>query len=124
MIRRRELSEDQALSAIENGEFPQEVTAAARCVVVVMSQDWCPQWTAMDAYLSALEKGGNGGEQIEVFGLLYNKVSYFGDFRRFKEKTWGNYQVPYVRYYKNGQLVDQSNFVPRAEFLRRCGLES
>jgi hypothetical protein len=122
MVRRAELTEKQARFAIDHGEYPDEVTCAASCVAVVMTQDWCPQWTAMDAYLRSLEKnGGDEGEQtIEVYELIYNTVSYFNEFRRFKEKKWSNYQIPYVRYYRDGKLVGESNFVMKDDFLRRC----
>ena len=36
-----------------------------------------------------------------------------------KEKTWGNYSIPYVRYYRDGDLVNESNFVSRRGFLKR-----
>jgi hypothetical protein len=39
----------------------------------------------------------------------------------FKEDVLGNQQVPYVRFYRDGKLVRQSNWVPRAAFAAMLG---
>ena len=125
MIIRQDLTRSQAERAMDEGEFDESVTAAAPRVAVVLSQDWCGQWTAMDRYLSELSAAGGeprgegqgSGEQIVVFHLVYNTVEYFHAFMGFKETVWRNALIPYVRYYRNGRLVGQSNYVSQNQFL-------
>ena len=38
---------------------------------------------------------------------------------QFKETHFGNYEIPYIRYYKNGTLVSESNYTTSADFLAR-----
>ena len=117
MVNQRELTEQQARDAIEAGELPREVIGSAPRVAVILTQDWCPQWAAMDSYLAEMEDR----EDLLVYFLLYNRVAFFRDFMRFKEQVWHNYEIPYVRYYRDGELAGDSNFVPRKAFLSRLG---
>jgi len=120
MIVRKDLSRAQAEYAMEHGEFDESVTAAAARVAVVLSQDWCGQWAAMNRYLDELAASEGGGtDAAVVFHLLYNRVDYLQEFLNLKEKTWRNALIPYVRYYHRGRLVRESNYVSQQEFLRR-----
>jgi hypothetical protein len=119
MIIRKALTRTQAEHAMRHGEFDDSVTAAAPKVAVVLTQDWCGQWMAMDTYLDQLAGSDPGSDgNLTVFHLVYNTVDYFQDFLRFKEGTWGNALIPYVRYYRDGRLVGESNFVSQGQFLR------
>jgi hypothetical protein len=92
------------------------VRAASRLVAVVLTQDWCGQWAAMDGYLG--EMGARNPElELAVFQLEYNRVDYFQEFLRFKEQVLGNAVIPYVRYYRDGLLIGQSNYVSERQFL-------
>ncbi len=116
MIRRLELTGEQAAFAMRQGEFGEEVRAASRLVAVVLTQDWCGQWAAMDGYLA--EMGSRHPElDLTIFLLEYNRVSYFQEFLSFKEQVLGNRVIPYVRYYRDGSLVGQSNYVSERQFL-------
>jgi hypothetical protein len=116
LIRRRELSREQAAQAMREGEFGAEVRGASALVAVVLTQDWCGQWAAMDSYLRELERRGLELE-VTVFQLEYNRVDYFQEFLRFKEQVLGNAVIPYVRYYRDGKLSAQSNYVSERQFL-------
>jgi hypothetical protein len=116
MIRRRELSREQAAAAMRAGEFDDSVRNASRQVAVVLTQDWCGQWAAMDDYLGELDANHPELELI-VFQLEYNRVDYFQEFLHFKEEVLGNDAIPYVRYYRDGALVGQSNYVSERQFL-------
>lgn len=107
MLVKKEITSEQAAHAISTGEFANEVISSAKNVILVMTQDWCPQWTNMKSWLYNLETP----EDVIIFELVYNKVQYFYDFLNFKEKIWNNYEVPYLRYYKDGVLIKQSNYV-------------
>ena len=116
MIRRLELTGEQAAFAMRQGEFDQGVRGASQLVAVVLTQDWCGQWAAMDGYLA--EMGSRRPElDLTVFLLEYNRVSYFQEFLNFKEQVLGNRVIPYVRYYRDGSLVGQSNYVSERQFL-------
>ena len=101
---------------MENRELPDEVKNASRHVAVVLTQGWCPQWTMMKRYLEGMKKEATELD-LTVFTLIYDGVDYFDEFRDFKEAVWQNYQIPYVRYYTEGTLVAESNYVPARRFL-------
>jgi len=111
MINRHEITREQAFYAIENGEFSGDVLTHEN-VVVIMTQDWCPQWINMNRWIYSLESDKN----MEIFELVYNKTNYYKDFVRFKESTFGNPSVPYLRFYKNGRLVNETNYVNMQRF--------
>lgn len=95
---------------MSEGEFPESVRLAAPKVVVIMTQDWCGQWKDMQAYLP--EFAGEAAIFVEEHNLL-------PDFQRimhFKEEVLGNREIPYLRFYRHGQLVRESNWLPRASF--------
>jgi hypothetical protein len=118
MTKRKQLSEDQAKHAMETRELPGDVVEDAENVAVVLTQGWCPQWTAMKGWLSDYERNGKpSGREIVVYEFVYDQSAVFEDFRRFKESVWNNYQIPYVRYYKNGVLAGESNYVSARRFL-------
>lgn len=116
-IFRRSLTEQHARTAMAEGEFAAEVRNSRECVAIVLTQDWCPQWTAMRQWFS--ENGGAGEPEIDVWELEYNREPYGGEFMHFKERELGNDLIPYVRYYRNGVLVGESNYVSRDQFISR-----
>jgi hypothetical protein len=96
---------------VDSGEFPPEVLMAAASVAVVMTQDWCPQWTAMRSWLERFER-----EDTVVWYVEYNREPSGERFMRFKEDSFGNRLIPYVRYYRNGTLVAQGNYTDELGF--------
>ena len=115
MVRRDKLAEEQAMYAIQHGDFPEELRKSQKNVAVVMTQDWCPQWGAMSTWLDTLKEDDL---QLDIYILLYNRERYFEEFLHFKETSWRNDLVPYVRYYTEGKFVGESNYVSRSEFLK------
>ncbi len=113
-MKRKIISKKQALDAIQNSEFGRDVIASNQKVAVVMTQDWCYQWTNMKNWMDSL--GDIGG--LDIYELVYSAVDYFNDFLHLKEETWGNDQIPYVRYYLDGLLIHSSNYVGENDFLR------
>jgi hypothetical protein len=111
----RKLSRKECLALIESGEFGPELIGAADEVAIVLTQSWCPQWAWMRSYLEKL----SWGAEREAFWVEYDLEDFFEPLMRFKEATFGNDQVPYVRYYKGGRLVAESNFIDQGGFLRR-----
>lgn len=104
-----QMSPQQARDAVEKGEFGRDIVEAADKVAVVLTQSWCPQWHEMRRFAA-------GFQEAAVFFLEYDKTDFFDEFRGFKEETFGNDEIPYVRYYRSGKLVAQSNAVPEEQF--------
>jgi hypothetical protein len=106
----RTLSDADLTRTIESGEFPEEVRLAAEKVVVVLTQDWCPDWHAMDAFLPSFE------DKAAIFVLQYNQHKDFQKIMTFKEDVFQNREIPYLRYYHQGQLIVATNQLPRGTF--------
>jgi hypothetical protein len=106
----RPLTKDQLDALLKDGDFPESVRLAAPKVVVVMTQDWCGQWANMAAYLPDF------ADKAAIFTVEYNRLPDFERIMHFKETVFRNGQVPYLRFYRDGKLVRQSNWVPRGAF--------
>ena len=111
----RTLTQEQLDALLSEGEFPESVRLAAPKVVVVMTQDWCGQWSTLAAYLPDF-----AGEAA-IFTVEYNLLPDFERIMSFKEDVLNNQQVPYLRFYRDGKLVRQSNWLPRASFAAMLG---
>jgi len=112
MINKIKLSKDQVFKVIEKGEFDKEIILSKDLVVVVMTQDWCPQWVNMKKWIYAVDIN----KDVDVYELLYNGTEYFNEFMNFKENAWRNLEIPYLRFYKNGKLVEETNYINKEEF--------
>ena len=90
----------------------EDILNSAEKVAIVLTQDWCPQWLSMQRWLPTIE-----GTDVRVYYLCYNKKQFFNEFLRVKEGHFNNNKIPYVRYYKNGKFIDDSNAVDKELFL-------
>lgn len=111
MISRHEITKEQALYAMENGEFGSDVLSGEN-TVVILTQHWCPQWINMKGWIYGLE----ADKEINIYELVYNKTDFYRGFMEFKEKVLGNSLVPYLRFYKNGKLAVETNYVNKERF--------
>ncbi|MGL4370785.1 MAG: hypothetical protein ACRCUT_14100, partial [Spirochaetota bacterium] len=109
-----ELTDEQIRGAVESGEFGGDVTGAAENVAVVMSQDWCPQWLIVKRWLEQLPESCG----IRIFVTVYNQKDYYHEFMHFKETVFGNREIPYIRYYRNGALIKETNYTSKGFFLK------
>ena len=115
----RVLTETECLTAMEKGDFDlPELTGrkADAKAAVVLTQSWCPQWKAMKSYLPDVEKSL---PDLKIFYIEYDLASFCDEFMAFKENTFGNREIPYVRYYMDGKCKSWSNFVSLEGFLHR-----
>lgn len=106
----RTLSDDVIARTLEEGEFPDEVRSAAEKVVVILTQDWCPDWHAMETFLPAYE------DQAAIYVLEYNRHPDFETIMHFKEDVFNNREIPYLRYYHQGRFITATNRLPRGTF--------
>jgi hypothetical protein len=109
------LTEADCRFAMKSGEFSNDIVGSARFVAVVLTQSWCPQWVWMRSYLDGMAKNAD----TAIFWLEYNKEPFFEQFLEFKENIFGNMEVPYVRYYREGVLERESNFTDKGGFLAK-----
>ncbi|MFZ2782683.1 MAG: hypothetical protein WAZ99_07415 [Rectinemataceae bacterium] len=112
------LTETQCRTAIARGEFADETRKAAPHTAIVLSQSWCPQCMWMRGYLDAIA----AVPDVAIFWVEYDRESFFDDFREFKENVFGNFEIPYVRYYRDGILIRESNYVDKSGFAQRLGV--
>ena len=114
---RTKITEEQAAKIMAAGEIPPEMSSISSRVAVVLTQSWCPQWGAMDAYLSQMHDASSPETaDLTVFSLCYDLLPFSGDFTRFKETRFSNNQIPFVLYYRDGELKNTSNYVSVAGF--------
>jgi len=106
----RTLSDDQIAQTLRDGEFPPEIRNAAEKVLVILTQDWCHDWHAMEKFVP------DYGGQAALFLLVYNLHPDFEKIREFKEDVFGNREIPYLRYYYRGNLIAKTNQLPRRTF--------
>jgi hypothetical protein len=108
------LTARQCTEAMAAREFGPELRTAAPAVAIVLTQSWCPQWGWMRSYLETLP----ADPDLAVFWVEYDLEDFFEPFMAFKEEVFGNREVPYVRYYREGKLLRESNFIDKGGFLR------
>ncbi len=116
MLERSTLSHDQARKAIKDGNFPNDVTEASEAVILVLTQSWCPQWMFMKMSLKGLGKGPKD-MNVTLITYEYDRSPHFNEFMNFKEGTFRNWEVPYVRLYKKGKLVADGNHLPAGRMI-------
>lgn len=107
-----EITDVQAEYIIDKKEIPAEIINAGEKVAVVLTQNWCPQWVAMKMWLPRVD------DDIKIFYQCYNVKAYSYKLMKVKESIFGNDLIPYVRYYRNGKLTKESNYVGKNDFLK------
>lgn len=118
MIQLQQLTREQAERTIVEQELPAELRSVDRFTALVATQDWCPDWHAVSRWLESHASNGRPEDiDITVFTVEYNTLDCFESFLEMKEHTWQNYFIPYIRYYVDGELIDESNSVSADEFV-------
>jgi len=107
------LTAAQCAEAMRGKDFGPEIRGAAELVAVVLTQGWCPQWKMMTFWLDAAVVAAGA----RSFYLVYDEEDFYEPFMTWKEDVLGNRSVPYVRYYRGGVLVAESNYVSKDGFL-------
>lgn len=120
----RKITEAEARYAMAHGEFAESIHKSAPSVAVILTQSWCPQWRFMkaylpqvDAYLNEDARAKGNDESTHIYYLEYDIEDWYEEFLPFKENTFKNWEVPYVRYYREGRLTGESNFIADKGFI-------
>ena len=115
------LTEADCKTAMETGDFDPALVAGT-AAAVILTQSWCPQWASMKTFLPKVEAEL---ENVKIFYVEYDIEKWEGivneDFMKFKESTFGNRDIPYVRYYIDGVYTRDSNFISPDGFKSRLG---
>ncbi|MCX7788579.1 MAG: hypothetical protein N2442_12895 [Spirochaetes bacterium] len=110
-MKRIPLTEEDARQILDTGSIPDRILCSASAVAVVLTQSWCPQWLVMDDYLHRWASEEPDGEDVQVYHLEYDRLPFFSRFLAWKEETFKNYDIPYVRFYRKGTFVGDANFL-------------
>ena len=109
MIRR--LTENECRAAMEAGDFDAALVSGP-AAAIILTQSWCPQWRSMQAYLPKIEETLG---DVKIYYVEYDIEKWQNldndAFMSFKENTYRNREIPYVRYYKNGVFNRDSNYI-------------
>ena len=117
------LTREECFFAVEHGEFAEEIRGKTPKTAIILTQSWCPQWTAMHRYLNEAEKKAHDASiDLSIFFIEYDKESWFEEFMVFKENEFKNREIPYVRYYQDGKCIKDSNFISLHGFLGHLGI--
>jgi hypothetical protein len=120
----RKLTEDECRYAIANGDFAESLVKG-KVAVIILTQSWCPQWTAVSSYLKEAEKRAAEkiGTDINIYTIEYDIAEWqqlgHEDFMTFKEDTFKNREIPYIRYYRDGVFSGDSNYLSLDGFLSK-----
>lgn len=114
------LTETECKEAMAAGDFSEAVRTAAPAVALILTQGWCHEWRFMNAYLADAER--TVGDRALIRYIEYDNEPFFEEFMTFKEDVFGNREVPYVRYYRDGKLVAETNYISKQGFLAKLGI--
>jgi len=111
----KKLTREDISNVIKNKEFDQKIINSAKNTAVIMTQSWCSQWNMVKNWINDLPDD----PELDIFVVIYDLENYYESFMSFKENVFGNYEIPYIRYYIDGKLVDESNFIGKEGFLKK-----
>lgn len=111
MVKLIELEDNDSQKALESGEFSQKLINSSPRVIIILTQSWCPDWWAQKLVFK--DKEIEEREDLKVYFLEYDRKAYRSEFTAFKERVFGNGQIPYLRFYRNGKFEISSNYSGR-----------
>ena len=115
----RKLTEAECRAAMENNGFDAALVAGP-AAAIILTQSWCPQWTAMKKYLPQVEAAM---DEVRLYYVEYDVEPWENleheAFMHFKETAFNNREIPYVRYYQNGVYSRDSNYISLDGFKSR-----
>ena len=114
------VDENVIIDLMKAGEFPEQIINSAEYVLVILTQSWCSQWKAMKGWIPVLmEQGDLDRFPFDCYLFIYNTSSIFETFRTYKETVFNNDEIPYIRWYRNGELKSTSNYIGKHGFVKK-----
>ena len=100
---------------MDQGGIPESIRKSSDRVAVVFTQSWCGDWHLMRRYIKKIEE-----PSLEVFYIEYDNKPFFEEIKSFKERVFKNGMIPYIQYFRAGELVNDSNLIWRRKgFMKR-----
>lgn len=110
MLTFKKIDDKEMQNIIDTKEVSDNIKNASENVLAIFTQDWCGDWKGLERELKANEE--KSPVDITIFICLYNESHLYESFMNFKENTWNNELIPYLRYYKKGELLKDGNHLP------------
>lgn len=110
----KKITNEQALQMISEKAISKDLIENSEITVFAFTQHWCPQWTIMVSYFDSIIAEY---PSLTIYTFEYDKEPCFNEFMNFKENVLKNSLVPFMRYYNKGQLVNESNFCMKEDFI-------
>ena len=110
MLTFKNIDDKEMQNIIDSKEVSDNIKNASENVLAIFTQDWCGDWKGLERELKANEE--NSPVDITIFICLYNESPLYESFMNFKENTWKNELIPYLRYYKKGEFIKDTNHLP------------
>ena len=103
MINFETMNDSNLRYILDHDDIENAIINSDENVMVVFTEDWNSDWKDMDKDLMDNQKTEE--VDINVYIATYNQNLLFEPFREFKENVWNSHSVPYIRYYKKGELI-------------------
>lgn len=110
MLTFKEIDDKEMQNIIDTKEVSENIKNASENVLAIFTQDWCGDWKGLERELN--NNKDNSNIDITIFICMYNQSSLYETFMNFKESIWQNELIPYLRYYKNGNFIKDTNHLP------------
>ena len=110
MLTFKKIDDKEMQNIIDTKEVSDNIKNASENVLAIFTQDWCGDWKGLERELKANEE--KSPVDITIFICLYNESPLYESFMNFKENTWNNELIPYLRYYKKCKLLKDGNHLP------------
>ncbi|MCG8569515.1 MAG: thioredoxin family protein [Spirochaetes bacterium] len=109
---------EEIKKAIEHREFDQVLLQSHKQLVLILTQSWCSQWHYMEQWINELLKEDEPDlKNVKIMKYVYDQSPLFSDFLDLKEDQWNNRAIPYLRFYRNGKIITECNYIPKDRFL-------
>ncbi|WP_295158946.1 hypothetical protein [uncultured Brachyspira sp.] len=105
----KDIDDKEMQNIIDTKEVSDNIKKDAENVLAVFTQDWCGDWNNLKRELDANK---DNSIDITIFICMYNQSPLYEPFMNFKETVWNNGLIPYLRYYKNGSFIKDTNHLP------------
>lgn len=117
MIKFNTVNDSNLRYILDHKNIEDDIIKSSENILVVFTQDWCPNWKNLNDEL--LNNKETTEIDIDLYTAIYNKSKLFEDFKSFKEDFWLSHLIPYLRYYKNGELLWETNHLSFDDIARR-----
>ncbi|WP_295162292.1 hypothetical protein [uncultured Brachyspira sp.] len=119
MLTFKTIDEKEMQNIIDTKEISDNIKNDSENVIAIFTQNWCGDWKGLQRELNANEK--TCPIDITIYVCLYNESSLYESFMNFKETVWNNDLIPYLRYYKNGSFIKDTNHLPFQRLIKIFG---